>query len=268
MGKKILFIVLDENGSSDNPRHWDNLGELTTFSGPYGGNPPRYNEGGNSWKTPEQALMYDFGLAGHGKTRGGGLVLLLDYEDRNGTFSVSDKIIYTEPMMEERQALEDELGGYDDSEEIAERLGYEFRGVDGLMIVPFAKIISEYGSLDEDAIARATSCLKGEMNTYNLWASGEVYGGVLVDAATGEEEDALYGFIGDPEESGLLEHFEYDEIANDGDPYYSRREMDRAVAALIGDEDEDADEGYDFDDEDEDGGRTPNPRNGLRRPRR
>ena len=267
MSKKILFVVLDENGNSDNPRHWDTISELTTFSGPYGGDPPRYNEGGNSWKTPEQALMYDFGLAGHGKTRGGGLVLLLDYEDRNGTFSVSDKIIYTEPMMEERQALEDELGGYDDSEEIAERLGYEFRGVDGVLVLPFDKIISEYGSLDEEALSSALRYLTSEMNTYNLWASGEVYYGVLVDAATGEELDSCGGFLGsDPEESGLLEHFEYDEIGNGGDPYYSRRELDRAVAALIEDEDEEEDD--DFEDEDEDGGRTPNPRHGLRRPRR
>ena len=251
MSKTILFIGYDENSGYHSPRDWDNLGELTTFSSR---NFKEYNEGGNSWDNVEEALMRDFGLqAYHYKGQGGGLVLLLDRDPRDGTLSVHDEIVYTEAMIAVREELEEELGVYN-PDEIAERLGLDFSGIDGLLIVPFAKIISEYGSLDEDAIAQATAFLKGEIETYNMWARGDVYYGVLVDAATGEELDSCGGFIGDdPKQSGMFDHFGSDEVANGGRPYYDSREMQQAIDALAGDE------GYDFDDEDEDGGRTPNP---------
>jgi hypothetical protein len=251
MSKTILFIGYDENSGDQNPRDWDNLGELTTFSSR---NFKDYNEGGNSWDDCLEALMRDFGLqAYHYKGQGGGLVLLLDRDPRDGTLSIHGEIVYTEAMIAAREELEEELGVYN-PDEIAERLDLDFSGIDGLLIVPFAKIISEYGSLDEEALSRASRYLKGEIETYNMWARGDVYYGVLVDAATGEELDSCGGFIGDdPKQSGMFDHFDSDEVANGGRPYYSHREMQQAIDALAGDE------GYDFDDEDEDGGRTPNP---------
>jgi len=244
MSKKILFIGYDEDSGYHNPRDWDNLGELTTFSSR---DFKEYNEGGNSWDNVEEALMRDFGLqAYHYKGQGGGLVMLLDRDPRDGTLSIHGEIVYTEAMIAVREELEEELGVYN-PDEIAERLDLDFSGIDGLLIVPFAKIMSEYGSLDEDAIAQATAFLKGEIETYNMWARGDVYYGVLVDAATGRELDSCGGFIGrNPEQSGMFDHFEfeYDEVANGGRPYYDRREMQQAIDALSGDE------GYDFDDED------------------
>ena len=250
MGKKVLFIVHDDS-HGNSPRSWSNIGELTTFDSR---NFTSHDEGKNRWDDCLEALMRDFSLGAHWHNgKGGGLVFLLDRDPRDGTLSINDEIVYTEAMIAARQDLEDELGEYA-SDDIAERLGLDFSGIDGLMIVPFATIISEYGSLGADALSRARSYIEGEIETYNTWATGDIYGGVIVDASTGEEEDSCYGFYGsDPKRSGLLEHFEYDEIANDGDPYYDRYEMQRAIDALV-EEAEDEDE-----DEDEDGGRTPNP---------
>lgn len=55
--------------------------------------------------------------------------------------------------------------------------------------------------------------LKGEVETYDEFLTGEVYGFKVIDP-DGEKIHSCWGFFGDPEESGLLDdansHIEYD----------------------------------------------------------
>lgn len=52
-----------------------------------------------------------------------------------------------------------------------------------------SEAISEFGSYE-----KAVSYLKGEVNTYNQWVNGEVYGYVITK--DGEEVDSCWGYYG------------------------------------------------------------------------
>ena len=64
---------------------------------------------------------------------------------------------------------------------------------DGLAYVEHEAIVKEYGSLD---LERATKLLKGEVEEYSRWASGDVYGVEVEDTETGHVLDSCWGFIG------------------------------------------------------------------------
>jgi len=66
------------------------------------------------------------------------------------------------------------------------------------------KIAENWGT-DKEAYEKAIKCMEGEVETYDDYLTGNVYGFSVVKE---DEEDVLYscgGFYGDLEESGLLE---------------------------------------------------------------
>lgn len=80
----------------------------------------------------------------------------------------------------------------------------------GFVYVSHEKIIKEYGSLNDGALAKAKHCLEAEVEEYSKWANGEVYYYVVKDE-DGEELDSCGGYLGyDVAEEATkqaLEHF-------------------------------------------------------------
>lgn len=67
-------------------------------------------------------------------------------------------------------------------------------------------IIKEYGEYNDENKAKALRCLEAEVNTYDDYLQGSVYGYVLKDAWD-REIDSCWGFFGyDHEKSGLFEN--------------------------------------------------------------
>ena len=63
----------------------------------------------------------------------------------------------------------------------------------GFVYVSHEDIIKEYGSLD---LERAEKCLRGEVETYDDYLTGQVYGYIIEDE-NDEELDSCWGFLGD-----------------------------------------------------------------------
>lgn len=69
-----------------------------------------------------------------------------------------------------------------------------------------AKIIEEYGEFTEATKESALRCLQGEVQTYDYYLQGAVYGYELLDAWD-REIDSCWGFYGyDHKESGLFDN--------------------------------------------------------------
>ena len=67
-------------------------------------------------------------------------------------------------------------------------------------------IIKEYGEFTEENKAMALRCLEAEVETYDHYIQGSVYGYILKDAWD-REIDSCWGFYGyDHEKSGLFDH--------------------------------------------------------------
>jgi hypothetical protein len=76
----------------------------------------------------------------------------------------------------------------------------------GFAIIPVNKIVLEYGDDSDISRANARRVLQGEVNTYNQYLQGEVFGYVLKDEA-GEEIDSCWGFFGyDPTTNGIFDN--------------------------------------------------------------
>lgn len=84
----------------------------------------------------------------------------------------------------------------------------------GFMYVTKAKLIEEFGDDSDESKAKATKCMQGELEVYNQYHDGDVYGFVLrdkpcehCDDETGDELDSCWGFFGhDPMENGIAEY--------------------------------------------------------------
>lgn len=88
----------------------------------------------------------------------------------------------------------------------------------GFIYVSHAKVREEWGTkleklgrpLSEETLAKAWKYLEGEVETYDEWLTGNVYGfcteHILEDGDTGDVIDSCWGYYGyDWKESGLLE---------------------------------------------------------------
>lgn len=72
------------------------------------------------------------------------------------------------------------------------------RGSDvGWIYAPRDKILKEYSATEITPEIRANveACFKGEMETYEQWAEGDVYGFIVRDA-DGEQVESCWGFYG------------------------------------------------------------------------
>lgn len=87
----------------------------------------------------------------------------------------------------------------------------------GFAFVTNAKMQEEYKGIDpEDAKQRALNCLRGEIETYNQYHAGDVWGFILrdkpcehCDDEEGDHLDSCWGFWGsDIETNGILDHLD------------------------------------------------------------
>lgn len=83
----------------------------------------------------------------------------------------------------------------------------------GFMFVTKAKLIEEYGDDSDESVAKATKCMQAELDVYNQYHGGDVYGFILRDKpcetcnGEGEETESCWGFFGDdPMTNGIADH--------------------------------------------------------------
>jgi len=76
----------------------------------------------------------------------------------------------------------------------------------GIAIVTPEEVIANYGDFSQESQQKAIKCIESEVEVYNYYLQGEVYGYSLKDSE-GEEIDSCFGFYGDDFASnGLYEH--------------------------------------------------------------
>ncbi|KKL70042.1 hypothetical protein LCGC14_2108820 [marine sediment metagenome] len=84
----------------------------------------------------------------------------------------------------------------------------------GFIFVSRLRIVKEYGDLDtKEAAERAEKVLRGEVEIYDQYLSGDVYGFILREPpcpncdGPGKEDDSCWGFYGmDPTENGMADY--------------------------------------------------------------
>jgi hypothetical protein len=84
----------------------------------------------------------------------------------------------------------------------------------GYIYITKEKIIEEYGNDSAETRERVNGYLKGEVETYDQYIRGDVYGFVIEEVSTCDhghehatEVDSCWGFFGhDPETNGMLEN--------------------------------------------------------------
>ena len=78
----------------------------------------------------------------------------------------------------------------------------------GIAVITKAEIIENYGDDSPASRAKALKCLESEVDTYNDYVQGEVYGYTLLDSE-GEEIDSCFGFYGyEPTTNGIFDNLD------------------------------------------------------------
>lgn len=79
---------------------------------------------------------------------------------------------------------------------------------EGILYVTEDNLKEEYGDASEESISKAIKYMEVEIETFNQYLEGEVFGCVITDEVSGEDHmDSCWGFYGmDNKESGLLEY--------------------------------------------------------------
>lgn len=91
----------------------------------------------------------------------------------------------------------------------------------GYIYITKEKIIEEYGEYTPENIELAKKCLKAEVNIYDLYLTGQVYGYEVHDFCDCCKQenvcvDSCWGFFGsDLKENGLIENISVGEIEED-----------------------------------------------------
>ena len=81
----------------------------------------------------------------------------------------------------------------------------------GHAVVTKQEIIENYGEYNDVNIAKTKRCIEAEVETYNDYLNGEIYGYVLKDKE-GEEIDSCFGFYGyDPTTNGIFDQLDIGE---------------------------------------------------------
>ncbi len=180
IGNEELRIVRDE--CQESPREWDNLGKIVCWHRRY----LMPQEGPRKFDMPEDFSEYLKEINFQA------LVLPIFMYDHSGV-SISTSNQYP----------------FDD---------YWDAGQIGYIYVTYEDIRKEYGAkrISKKTLQKAKAVLMGEVETYDQFLRGDVYGFVLVqlqECNQGAEHenhiDSCYGFYGDDvTENGMLEHLD------------------------------------------------------------
>jgi hypothetical protein len=157
IGKYKIEIIPDED--AQNPRHDDNLGTMVCFHRRYNlGDKHNFSDGDD---------LNDF--LSRNKTKIGVILPLYLYDHSGITMNTTGFSC-----------------GWDS-------------GQVGIIFITKAKIREEYSCMriSKKLIERVTKYLVGEVETYDQYLTGDVYGFRITDTDTEEEIDSCWGFYGD-----------------------------------------------------------------------
>jgi len=166
------------------PRDWDNMGQMVCFHARYNfGDKHDYrHEDYADWDAIQEQIEKDYNVA---------IILPMFMMDHSGLSICCDSSMFR----------------------ACDSAGWDW-GQIGFVFVTVEKLKEEY-SVDEitdDILEMATKVLLGEVETYNQYVSGEVYGFVLYDTCPtcgneGKEIDSCWGFFGSNfKENGIIDH--------------------------------------------------------------
>lgn len=158
-------IEIYRDDNVENPRDWDNLGKMVCWHS-------RYKLGDkHEFDTPED---FDNFCAETDVLR-----LPLYLYDHSG-ITMSTSLVY--PYNDQWDA-----------------------GQVGWIYVSFNDLVKEYGNTKKESIKKAKDYLQGEIQTYDDYLTGNVYG-FIIEGEPEIEFNSVWGFYGyDHEKSGLLE---------------------------------------------------------------
>jgi hypothetical protein len=187
----ILKIYPDE--SADSPRDWDNLGVMVCFHKRYNlGDKHDYREGDyGSWDEVEKAII---------EKENPVVILPLYLYDHSG---IRMKVGSFQGLLSQGHAHFDS-------------------GQVGFIFAPRDKVLKEHGveKISQSIKETVEKCLQGEVETYDQYLRGDVYGFCVVKPThcdecgndDEEEVDSCWGFYGDdPKKNGMMDHIK-DEI--------------------------------------------------------
>lgn len=164
-----LDIIRDE--SPESPREWDNLGSMACWH-------RRYRLGDRHNYRDSRAFA--------DAVNRNAVILPLYLFDHSGlTISTSNASFRT-----------------------CDPSGWDWGQV-GFIYVPYANIRQTFGvqRISRHLRARVEDMLCAEVQVYNQYLQGEVYGFTLTDRHTGETIDSCWGFYGgDPQTNGMADH--------------------------------------------------------------
>ena len=175
IGKYKIEVIQDDNASD--PRGDDNLGTMVCFHSRYNlGDKHDYNHHNyDGWDDMEKNIIKDNNV---------GVILPLYLYDHSGITMNTTGFSC----------------GWDSG-----RVGFIFISKD--------KIRKEYGwkNLTKSRLAKIREYLKGEVETYDQYIKGDVYGYTITDTETDEEVDSCWGYYGEDycmkDATEIAEHF-------------------------------------------------------------
>ena len=146
-GNKRGEIYVDENPES--PRTWDNLGTMATYHRDYnfGGKGDIEAQGFDSLENLKQYLI---------KEKGAVVVLPLVILDHSGV------------SMRVGSSFAEDVGGWDTS-----KVGFIYASKDNVK--------KEYGKITPATLKKAEEILRGEVETYDQYLTGDVYGFKIIE---------------------------------------------------------------------------------------
>jgi len=186
-----VFVKVEKDDWAESPREWDNLWNILTWSNRY-----------NSIDTNEFRDLEEFLLDNLTEKQ---MVNL--YKGNPSTqefFERIQKRFYNLGYLVE-PISKYEHGGVSYSVGVSQ--GWDV-GVVGLAMVNINDIKKEYEAsvLSKSLKEKIYSVLNGELETYNLWANGEVYSVSLVDYE-GNCLDSLGGMLGYESEEAMIQEY-------------------------------------------------------------
>jgi len=209
-----LHIVHDED--PDSPRNWDNLGTMICVHG-------RYNLGDVHYKSKLECLQH--------------------IATSLGITEIINDLDMFEEIYDDEEQLEDWIKSredfvilplylYDHSGITMSTSSFSCRwdsGQVGYIYCSTDKILKEYGTTDSDTLIKVENILEGEVEEYDQYLTGDVYGFKLYKVETCnkghkhlEFVDSCYGFYGDNwKENGIFEHISNDLIPEE----YAERDL-------------------------------------------
>lgn len=172
-----MFCLLDDE-SPENPRDWYNLGSMVCFHKRYSlGDKHTYNSAHyDNWQELHDAIIEDEGPC---------IILPLYLFDHSGISITTDA----------------------ESFRMWDSAAWDW-GQIGFIYVSYRTLGQEYGwkRITKKRRETVANRLKAEVQIYNYYLEGEVYGYKLTDKA-GELVDSCFGFYGPIKESGILDYF-------------------------------------------------------------